>query len=363
MGRYNESEILSGPEKFGKRLLFHLNQEGKNVVFIDYFFKNSDVSLVQRLFGKKIISKEPYVLKLGLIRIIHYLLKEQPDIIHIVNLEVFQILFLLLKNFLRLKIVTTYHGVLKNEIISGTHKSNYLRKARVLMLEKLAIKKSNANVFVSNLLLNEFRKNYQDLVKSSEVIYNGLDEIFFTEADQKKFTVQFRFVFYNGTSTNIERGLDELIKLLNKISDLPIELFIIGIEEGSISLKENFYIYKIKLMSGESLREFLKDKHFVIKGPAFDSFSIFCLECMSQGLIPMVHRNVGIAEVIRHCKSGFIYNPEDHQSFNEIFDFIKNNQADLIKISSNSKALAKQFSWQKVVKNYLEVFEKCMKEK
>lgn len=364
IGRYNESEILTGPEKFGKRILFYLYQGGNKVVFIDYFFKNSDVSLIQRLFGKKIISKEPYVLKLGLIRIIHYLLKERPNIFHIVTLEVFQIPFLLLKNFLRLKIVTTYHGVLKNEIISsGTYKSNYLRKVRVLMLEKLAIKKSSVNVFVSNLLLNEFRKNYHDLVNSSDVIYNGLDEIFFTKSDQKKFTIPFKFVFYNGTSSNIERGLDKLLKLLNTISDLPIELFIIGMEEGSMIFKENFCVYKIKLMSGENLKEFLNDKHFVIKGTSFDSFSIFCLESMSQGLIPIVHRNVGIAEIIEQSESGFIYNLEDYQSFNEIFDFIENNQGDLIKISSNSKALAKQFSWQKVVKSYLEIYDRCLKEK
>lgn len=363
IGRYNESEVLSGPEKFGKRILFQLFQESNEVVFIDYFFKDHNVSFLQRLFGDKIISQKPDVLKLGLIRILQYLIKERPDIVHIVNLEVFQIPLLILKNILNLRIITTYHGILKREIKSRDLRLNYYRKLKVLMLENLAIKKSDINIFVSKLLQDEFRKTYSIYNKNYSVIHNGLDENFLNDPTNKVFSPSFKLAFYNGTSQNIARGLSELNEILSRINDISIELFIIGDEEGFIKLKENFCINKIKLMSSEKLKEFLIDKHFVIKGPSFDSFSIFCIECMSQGLIPIIHKNVGVSEVIVNYESGFIYNPEDKSSLMDIFDFIKNNQNRLVKISSNAKILAKQFSWKKVVKNYSEVYEKCLKEK
>ena len=176
LGRYNPSEILTGPEKVARRLFQHTYEKNKGVVFIDYFFKDKKSNIYKRLLGKKIIQNEPSVIRLGNLRIFFFLVFNQPAIIHIVTLERFIIPVYLYRFLLKSRIITTLHGILKYEISLNTQKRKSVFKDK--LLETLAFKYSNKLIFVSASLKEFSKKYYKTDAAKIEIIPNGIDKIY-----------------------------------------------------------------------------------------------------------------------------------------------------------------------------------------
>ena len=116
IGKYDESKILSGPERVARELYSELKNKNHHVFFLGYFFSGYEgASLFKKLFGKE-YSYNNSILKLGIIPLLLFLTKNKFDIIHIVNSQRF-ILFPLLLQFLYSgKILTTFHGFMKYEL-------------------------------------------------------------------------------------------------------------------------------------------------------------------------------------------------------------------------------------------------------
>lgn len=356
-GRFNPSEILTGPEKFGKRLLEFLNNQNINVTFVDFFFKEpKGINLWNRLFGFRIVQKKPLVIKLGVFRIIFYLVKQKPDAIHIVNLENFQIVIFLLKKILRINLITTFHGLFDQELKISKYKRSILHKIKIKFLEKLAIRISDKLIFVSELLFEKFDIVYNIDRSKIMIINNCIDDEFFQLETNKKFYEPWKFVFYN--SEFIDRGLDFIYNSLKKLKNYKLELHILGgadvIKEFSNGLK----IYHYKYFPKETLINFLNDKHFVIKGNTFDSFSIFIAECMACGVIPIIHKEIGINELIKNGFNGFIYDTNSSESLKNLLMDIFERKYCLEEVSEKCKETVKNLRWKNIFENYLMVYEK-----
>jgi len=56
IGRYNESEILTGPEKVAKRIFHNMTKINSNCVFVEYFFDGAKYNIWKKLFGKEKIA-------------------------------------------------------------------------------------------------------------------------------------------------------------------------------------------------------------------------------------------------------------------------------------------------------------------
>jgi len=104
IGRFEEGEILAGPERVGRELFFELKKINSKIVFIEYFFSGySDSSSYKKLFGKEFI-KNNSIIKLGLFPLLLFLVKEQFEIIHIVNLQRFILILFFLKPLLEARL-------------------------------------------------------------------------------------------------------------------------------------------------------------------------------------------------------------------------------------------------------------------
>ena len=87
IGRYNDTEILSGPEKAAKRI-FHEQIKHCEGTFIQYFFDGRQYGLIKKLFGKDVKDvHNSKVYTLGLFRIVPLLIKLKPQIIHYISYE------------------------------------------------------------------------------------------------------------------------------------------------------------------------------------------------------------------------------------------------------------------------------------
>lgn len=341
IGRYGEGDIIPGPERVARGLYQHLKGQNISVTFIEYFFTGySDYSFLNKIFGKK--KEENDVLRLGVLPIIFILLKEKYDTIHFINTQRFQIFIFIIRQFLKAKFVSSFHGLFKSE----TKLTNVKRYFLDLWIEKLSVTKSDILVFPSKLLLNVFEKDYK-VTKKHFIIPNGVDGTFTQKQTAPHFSEEYKFVYYNSFCIGLE-------ELLNYFPSNPnFKLFVIGEKK---KINKNVNVTFANPMNKESLKNFLSDKNFVIKSSAFDSFSIFVAECMCLGIIPIVSENIGIKDFIENRVNGFVYDSSVPNNLMEIFNDIQKGKYNLNMISANAKKIYEQLNWGKISEQYLSVY-------
>lgn len=356
IGRYNKNEKLNGPEKFAKRLFSELTSKNINVDFISYFFKESKGSYIKRLISKKELDVPETVLILGIIRIFFFLIKEQPEIIHIVTSDRFIIPIFFYKPFLKGKIFVTHHSILREEL----NKSGYqVRKAQWLkdfLLEKLFFEYADKHIFVSKLLLEKSIGYYLFDPKKCCVIPNGIDKIFVNKKKAIDIRKKLKILFYNGFNSSIERGLTEVISVLNKLAKyISIELIVIG--EKSIEIKSVLFEISFKeQLTTTELSFIMKENDFLIKSTKFDSFPFMVVEAMAAGMVVIISSNVGAKDYINHGVNGLMYDKNSSDGlYNRLMEIL-NNRYNLNSISEEATKIYDILNWESVSKKYLEMY-------
>lgn len=355
VGRYGEGEIVGGPERVARELFSELQKNNLDVTFIEYFFGGyDDYSFCRKIVGKKLISQNLF--RMGIIRIISLILKEKYDVIHLINIERFQIAILFLKSFLGAKIISTFHGITDIELKG---RKQFFKKRYFLdkWVEILVVKKSDLIICPSSILLNEFQRKYRINISKLIVIPNGIDDKFIKNENRISFKQKFNLIFYNGFNSHLDRGLEKLIEKLSQIKKANINLFILGYSVHSLNPIVNLNIVYVGFLRQDSLIEFCRDKQFIIKSNTFDTFSILVLECMALGLIPIITENIGIKDYVKNGFNGFIYDCSKPDGLSELFEEIIGGRYDLEKISTNARDIYKELNWPNVTKHYVSAYK------
>lgn len=356
IGQYNDSEILTGPEKVAKRLFQFLPREGNEIYFLTYFFKNSKDhrNYLNRLIGYQNVSGNKFILKMGILRIFYFLITVQPEIIHIVTSERFIIPMFFYRFLLKGKIIITKHSIVKYEIQSKK-KGRY----KDFIQEYLEFKICDHIFFLSDAHITLASKYYELSFKDYSIVPNGIDNIFYNSISRRNIEGKINILFYNGMNDSLDRGIEFVIEALNECKHVnKLELFIIGKWNYKYSIpKFNFYL--VDLMSGTYYQQFLQDKHLIIKSITVDSFSIVVAECMSMGIVPIISENVGIKRYIIHNENGFIYTNkyELTQILNELLDAPERIE----KLSMKAIDIYKELKWDKVIERYQRKYLELLK--
>jgi glycosyltransferase involved in cell wall biosynthesis len=357
IGRYGEGDIVAGPERVARELYSELKKNNLQVVFIEYFFsgyKNS--SLYKKIFGREVPNNNS-ILRLGIIPLLVMLFKERFEIIHIANSQRFILFLFLIKPFIKSKLIATHHGLLKYEV----PKKNFWFKRYFidLWVERLIVKKSKLLIFPSNLLFETFKRYYKIPEGRCKIIPNGISNIF------HKHNISFpsiensmKIVFYNAFSDSINKGLDELIELLRDVKN-KIELYVIG-KKTEVNSYVNIEIIYVEPKAHKELIYFLRDKHFIIKSPAFEPFSIIVAECMLLGVIPIVNDNVGMRDFIEHEVNGFIYDSSSSNELVKLLNVIYEDKYDLNLISANAKKIYDVLNWENITEQYIATYQSIL---
>jgi len=357
IGRYGEGEIVSGPERVARELYSEMKTRNLQVVFIEYFFSGyCNASWINKVIGRKILNNDQMI-RLGIFPFIQMLFREKFDIIHVINHQRFILFLFFIKPFTSWKLVTTFHGLLKQEI-----PQNKLWKKRYfidLLTEKFLVKKSKLLIFPSKLLFETINKYFKISQKKYQIIPNGVSKIFRNRATSfPHFENSIKLIFYSGFSDAINRGLDKLLDLMNSLK-FEVELFVIG-DKVEVKPEKNIQIYFTDSMSHAELINFVSDKHFIIKSSVFDSFSILIAECMTLGLIPIISENIGIKDVIKHGENGFVYNSSSLNNLSKLMNEIYHGKYDLNLISANAQETSKKLNWEKISKEYISTYKSIL---
>lgn len=352
-GRYNESEVLNGPEKVAKRI-FHESSEENNSCFAEYFFDGRKYSFFKKLFGFEEVTKinGSVVIRFGILKLLFHLFKTKPEIIHIITYERFAVICFLFKIFSNAKIIYNVHGIIsyENTILNKTN-STYALKDKIC--EYIFFKYSDKLIFLSERSIELSKKYCTIYTDKIEIIPNGTDEIFYSTGISKKINYSEPLnIVFAGDEERKEKGLKYLIE---SVSDLQFRLniFIIGNFSHDVKINNsNIEIKMIQKMDSGKLSLFLSDKDVFVSASSYEQFSITAVECMAAGMAPIVTEETGMSSYINNEVNGFIIKHGDVEMLINTLDKLNYDRKILKSISENAVSIFEQLSWNKIFERY-----------
>lgn len=350
MGRYNDSEMLSGPEKVAKRIFSEHTKHNK-AVFIQYFFDGRKFDIGKKLFAKEEqkISDNAVLYTAGLFKVYGLLKKLNPDIIHIIMFERFAVIALIYKFFNKVKVIYNEHGVVAYEN-SELKQTAFIYRLKDKLCEKRFLKGSDKILFVS-LRAVEIAKEYYNFDESKVIIIsNGVDNIFYNNS-QKDFPAILKAVFiYQNELYN--SGLKFLRNYMEKFKQ-PIELYIISNSAIDVYFKATV----VKPMTACELAEFYINKHIFLALNKYDTFSISTVEAMASGLVPIITTETGASRYIENCYNGYTLPYKNIESLNDaVNSFIELPGEAKQKMSQNAAHIYIDLKWENVYDSYKNIY-------
>lgn len=356
IGRYNLSEELTGPEKVAKRIFEQSSQENETV-FLEYFFDGSLYGTWQKLFGYEVIKSEDRikVYRLGLCRILSFIIKFKPQIIHLITFERFSVIAYLYKLFSKVKIVYSVHGIAVYENENFKKISSSLKK-KDSSCEKMFINRSDKLLFLSEYQLSIGRKYYKLNENKIEFINNGIDKEFHVENNSDRKTDVPSLVFI-GDNERIDKDFNFLYRSLDRIAQ-KCNLYIIGNFNTSICKNEieKVTIIPVERMSKNILIKFLSDKDIFISSSFYDTFSIATAECMALGLAPIVTNTTGISKLIKSGENGFVVKHGDETDLAGKINVLLENRELRSEVSQRAMEIYELLNWMNVFSAYTKIY-------
>lgn len=357
IGKYNQSDILPGPDKFAKNIFKRLQQDKVEVVFLTYFFKSIQQSnIYSRIIGREELNNTPHIICQGIIRTLFYLFLNKIQILHVVTFERFLIPLILLRKLFRFRIVYTFHGIISEELIPGK-KLNLKDK----YLEKLLFKNSDIIIFPSLLAYSIAVKYYAKMIRNFEIVPHGISSPTYRQIKNIKQTGLINIVTYSGMDLVIDRKISEIINLLEKSKLKNVKVFNIGTEYKT-KVNQKFDIENIKPLNEQNFFEFLADKHFYIGSNINNTFSLIAGECMALGMIVFVPENTGLAEYLKNGYDSFVYQADKPKEIVKIIKELSVSSAKYKSISENAVKIVEKINWEKTVKQYKLIYKNILNE-
>lgn len=357
IGKYDEGETFSGPIKVARSLHSELIRENIELIFYEFFFyEYSQSSFLKRLFGFQEVNSVQKLFRVGIFQLIKRIFVGNFDVIHIVNNQRFTVFVLLLCGLIKSKVIVTVHATLKYEAklsLRNTHK-----KLIYYLNEWLFSRIADTLIFPSNHLKEQYNSYYK--VRCMEqIIPNGSDIEFYKAYKEKDLQLPLQIVFYSDAYDEIERNTGQLIDQFLKLCDVDYRLYVITSRLNQISGSEK--IIFIEPMRKAGLIKFLSDKHIIVKSMAFDSFSMFTVECMAMGIVPIISDNVGIKEYIHYFQNGLIYSKNEPEKIVELIKLIlfhhSQDKQFFKKLSKSAHEIFNDLNWAGIGQQYLELYK------
>ena len=310
-GRYNPEEVLAGPEKVAKRIYTGISSK-TNSIFIEYFFDGLKYNVWNKLFGYEKIQNDQSleIYRLGIFRMICFVLKFKPNLVHLLTFQRFSTIFYLLKIFSHFKISYTVHSIVAYENSSFQREITLSLKIKDKISEWVIIKYSDNYFFLSKQSIILAKQFYTIKEEKIIKIFNGVDEVFHTVFNNRQYFVKSILnVVLVSDSNRIEKGLDFFLEAIEPIKEY-FNIFIIG-ENHSKPIKNVKFISKMKT---EDFARFLIEQEVFISSSVFDSFPISVIEAMATGVIPVITKQTGVSSFIEDGHNGFLFEYGDKLS-------------------------------------------------
>jgi len=359
LGRYNENEILTGPEKAGKRI-FRKCSEINNSVFIEYFFDGKKFGIFKKLFGREKVCEVngSSVIRLGLIALFFELVRQKPDIIHVISFERFALAAFLYRAFFKSKIVYSLHGIAAHENKTYGYASGF-ENFKDCFAEEIFIKYSDRILLLSDGSRALLEKYYRAGKRKFAYVRNGVDEEFKFSGLRNNDKLKVLFI---SDITRKEKGFGFLKDSLEE-SEIKIELDIV---DRRNPVKEIVFENKkiecktYDKMNTRELAGFLNEGDVFVSASEYEPFGFTGAECMSAGLVPVLTSATGASELITDRLNGFVFEYGNRKELNGILKELSENIELKNKISSEASKIYYLLNWDKIFESYKKIYEKIL---
>ena len=292
------------------------------------------------------------------------IMKVRPDIIHVQGIGKYYS-FPILKECSN-PVILTVHGIIHQESKSwrgllgkyrgyvGRHlEKNMLNRAKYLIAVSPYVKRTIAPMTAGDI----------------SVIYNSLDEIFFSI---NKNEVPNRILFVGGIEER--KGLHVLIDAIAAIKQtIPaIKLHIVGgIRKASyyndlldqivnLGLQDSI-VFKNHLSNSELMQEYSEAALFVLPSKE-ESLGVVLLEAMATGT-PIVASNIGgIPDIIEDGQNGYLVNYGDSQAMASSIIKLLSDDKLRGEMGAKGKEMAKNYVPHKIAMEHLSLYKRVFRE-
>jgi glycosyltransferase involved in cell wall biosynthesis len=197
------------------------------------------------------------------------------------------------------------------------------------------------------------------------VIPNGVDIDFFNSRGKKncrRGTIKFLFVGRFREQKNLFFLLDQMNRLAE--GDLtPFELHLVGGGPQESALKRYARTLAIRekihwhgWTSKEMLRQHYHAADCLLNPSLYEGMPNVVLEAMACGLPVIASKVIGNDAVVRHGKTGFLFDLQRPEEFKQALAHFLHNKDRAIEMGQTGRSwVAKDFSWGSVAKRYAEI--------
>jgi glycosyltransferase involved in cell wall biosynthesis len=360
LGRYNDSEILSGPEKTAVRIFYEHTKYNKSV-FIQYFFDGRKYGFLKKLFGKEKKKRvnNSDVLTLGLLKTFTALIRLKPEIIHIITFERFAVTAFLYRFFCKTNIIYCAHGIVTYEN-TELKKVPALHRLKDRFCERIFLKYSDKIIFYSENSLDIAEKYFKIDEYKSVILSGGIDEVFSRSFKNKiktngniKAVIHQLNVFSKSSAVFLNNCLDKI--------SCSLDLFVIGNYSRLLTENPKIKIQYLDKMSPPELAEFYKDIDVFLSLNSYETFSISTAEAMAAGLVPVVTEETGISRYIINGENGFTVKYGDTEKLAELINYLSSDRTLINEISASSACVYEMLSWSNVYETYSNIYRTMLK--
>lgn len=357
-GRYNESEVLSGPEKVAKRIFSEYTRSEPSL-FVEYFFDGSRYGFLSKLFGRQVVREDPSfeIVRAGIFRILPLLFSFKPDIIHIITYERFAVVLLLYKLFSRVKVIYNAHGIITRENIS-IRKVSFFYRLKDRICEKLFMRYSDRIVFYSETSINLAEKYFKLDETKLVILSSGVDTVFnrtFQSRNHNNSASLKVVIMSDGQFIN--RGLG-LLKEIVRLIKSPVEINLIGnVMSSSFGGVDGLVTFRfLSKMDTSHLADFYKDKDVYLSLRNYETFSIAAVEAMASGLVPVVSKETGMSRYILNGENGYILSEVDAPEISDRINLLAGNSGLRHTLSANSSKVYELLSWEQIFDTFRSIY-------
>lgn len=173
------------------------------------------------------------------------------------------------------------------------------------------------------------------------VLPHGVDTDFFKPSSLKKNNGKIKILFAGNGATR--KGLPYLLRAYKKLqTEYPTELTILSHNVKDIQISG---ITILKDINNNELLELYQAHDIFVLPSLLDGWGLTVSEAMSCGLPVIISSLVGIKDIIKNKKNGYIIKPKNSTEIYLLLEYLLNNPKDRKKIGQNARQTATDLSW------------------
>lgn len=228
-----------------------------------------------------------------------------------------------------------------------------------------ALTKSDLVVCVSNAVKKTHIKNLKLKEEKVTVIYNGINERFFSKKFKEEKEKNNVNLIYVGRLEK-EKGLDILIDAISIIKSKHNNVNLLIVGDGSeinnlkneVINKEVNDIVKFYGKQVDVIKWLDKSDIFIYPVVCEEAFGISVVEAMARGLVPITFNRGGLNEIINSEKDGYLVNNVNSRALSEMI--LKALNCDITEIRKNAIEKSKKFTIVNTIKRMEYEYKKIL---